>query len=819
MKKLSLFAICILIAGVSLAQSIDVKKVRVAGPVKIGAPMIIDSVDATQTKYSGSQALNAAMPLSMARKGGVMEPSSAPKKADTVKQELYMAQFAFTTRRYAKVEVKVGGPSQNKVYVQGKETKGAQAYQPGRYEVVVKYLADTAALKLELLSKDSAYIAVDAADEATSSKRPFSLADNMEMTNYYRALVSPSGKYALVGTTRFDANGKSDSKMRLLEVATGRVLSGSISGEWMPRTDKLIRTRKTDGRNELVAVDPATMQETVLCKEMPETAFAMSPTEDFLILMPRQEGPKRENGVYEILNPEDRQPGWRNRSSLAIMDLESGVVQPLTYTHKNVWLCDIAPDGKEIIFATSEDRYTQRPTSLNTIYRLNLETMQNEMLVEKDGFISSLSYIPGTTKLIGKGSAEAFGGIGLNLPVGLTPNEFDYQLFVMDAKTKEVLPLTKDFDPSVESLCVTMEGQVLFTAQNADSVSLYKVDTKSWTISKVEQPVEVVGGLSASSNGQTVLFYGTGACTPARLYSISGKKAALRMIEDPNAERMAEIELGTCHAFRFVSKNGYPLTGHYYLPVQMDSTKKYPVIVHYYGGCSPTARRFGGGSHYPAHYWNAMGYVVLVVNPSGASGFGQEWGARHVNTMGEGVAEDIIEATERFIADHRWVNAEKIGCVSASYGGFMTQLLLTKTDLFATGISHAGISDHTSYWGEGYWGYSYSEVSAANSYPWTRKDLFVDRSPLYNADKIHKPILFTHGTADTNVPIGESIQMYTALKLLGVPTAFIMVEGENHGIMDYTKRQIWINSMVAWFHKWLQDDSSWWDAIYTPKEL
>ena len=97
------------------------------------------------------------------------------------------------------------------------------------------------------------------------------------------------------------------------------------------------------------------------------------------------------------------------------------------------------------------------------------------------------------------------------------------------------------------------------------------------------------------------------------------------------------------------------------------------MIVHYYGGCSPTSRRFGGGSHYPAHYWNALGYIVLIVNPSGASGFGQEWASRHVNTMGEGPAQDIIDATRQFARDVAQVDSTKIGCVSASYGGFMTQ--------------------------------------------------------------------------------------------------------------------------------------------------
>lgn len=84
---------------------------------------------------------------------------------------------------------------------------------------------------------------------------------------------------------------------------------------------------------------------------------------------------------------------------------------------------------------------------------------------------------------------------------------------------------------------------------------------------------------------------------------------------------------------------------------------------------------------------------------------------------------------------------------------------------------------------------------------------------------VRSGLLFTHGTADTNVPIGESIQMYNALRILGVPTAFVEVEGENHGIMDPAKRTKWINSIMAWFQKYLKNDDSWWNAIYTPKKL
>ena len=224
-------------------------------------------------------------------------------------------------------------------------------------------------------------------------------------------------------------------------------------------------------------------------------------------------------------------------------------------------------------------------------------------------------------------------------------------------------------------------------------------------------------------------------------------------------------------------------------------------------------------SRYPSHVYAGLGYIVYIIQPSGATGFGQEFSARHVNAWGKLTADEIIEGTKKFCEEHPFVNTKKIGCMGASYGGFMTQYLQTKTDIFAAAMSHAGISDITSYWGEGYWGYSYSSLASANSYPWNARDMYTLQSPLFNADKINTPILFLHGTADTNVPIGESIQMFTALKLLGKPTAFVQVEGENHHILDYDKRILWNNTIYAWFAKWLKDQPEWWDALYPPKSL
>ena len=132
------------------------------------------------------------------------------------------------------------------------------------------------------------------------------------------------------------------------------------------------------------------------------------------------------------------------------------------------------------------------------------------------------------------------------------------------------------------------------------------------------------------------------------------------------------------------------------------------MIVYYYGGTTPTTR--GISNPYCAQLFASRDYVVYVIQPSGTIGFGQEFSARHVNAWGKRTADDIIEGTKQFCKEHPFVDEKKIGCLGASYGGFMTQYLQTQTDIFAAAVSHAGISDVTSYWGEGYWGYLFIQM-------------------------------------------------------------------------------------------------------------
>lgn len=416
------------------------------------------------------------------------------------------------------------------------------------------------------------------------------------------------------------------------------------------------------------------------------------------------------------------------------------------------------------------------------------------------------------------GSPEAFDGVGKNVDEGLTPSMYDYQLYVMDVATKKVRPLTRDFNPSIESMAWNCgDGNIYFTALDGDRKPLYRVNPSTGKIEELGAKESFVMNYSIASDAPAGVYYGQSADNSSRLYTFNTKSLKSVLVDDVSAGRTAGINLDRTYRWQYTTSRGDTIYASYNLPPDFDPAKSYPMIVYYYGGCSPTSRYLD--STYNPHLFAANGYVALVINPSGAAGFGQNFAARHVATAGEGVAQDIIEGVKQFTAEHPYVNAKKVGCCGASYGGFMTQYLQTQTDIFAAAISHAGISDHTSYWGEGYWGYSYSEVSMAHKYPWSDSGLYVSHSPLYNADKINTPILFLHGDADTNVPVGESIQMFTALKLLGKETAMVAVKGENHHILDFGKREEWLNTIFAWFAKYLQDDPAWWNEMYPAKAL
>lgn len=631
--------------------------------------------------------------------------------------------------------------------------------------------------------------------------------------------LSPDGKYLLTRYREVISAEESRKRVVMTETATGHTVSENIefSADWMPKSNSLFFTKEGIKDYDLYVMEVPSMRTTRIATAIPDQDVTFSPDEKYLFYYDKVDGAKQEGVMRRYTSPDDRIPGDRDRFYICRYDIENGVAVPLTYGGGTTSICDISRDGSKLLYMSQRQTPDKYPFYRVSLVQMDMNTFATDTIInDADGFVSNAIYSPDATRLFVMGGPDAFDRIGANHDPEPIANNFDNQGFIMTLSDRSVRPVTKDFDPSLEGTPVwnAVDNKIYFIGERGFFRDLYQLNPSDGKIVMLgKENLQTVRGFSIGDREDRYAAYWGGSFTDdgvACLLNLKNGKSTL--VDDPLKEWLGDTQFGKMEPWKFTASDGTVVDGYMCLPPDFDANKKYPLIVYYYGGTSPSNASF---YHlYSPQVFASRDYVVYVLNPSGTTGYGQEYSARHVNAWGKRTADEIIQGVKEFCKAHPFVNKDRIGCLGASYGGFMTQYLLTKTDIFHAAISHAGISNVTSYWGEGFWGYSYNSVAAAKSYPWTDPELFTKQGSLFNADKIHTPLLLLHGTVDTNVPIGESIQLFNALKILGRDVEFITVQDENHVISNFNNKLSWHNTIMAWFAKWLQDDPSWWDELY-----
>lgn len=507
---------------------------------------------------------------------------------------------------------------------------------------------------------------------------------------------------------------------------------------------------------------------------------------------------------------EDRWATFRDNSQLFELDVSSGLIRPLTAGERSVTLQDVHPGGGRVLMSERLIDYSEPPHSLFRLFEIDLASLEEREVGQYRLFNGALFADQGYWLLAGPGLAQ---GDGATTGPERVANEYDTQLYALSADGETARSLSRDFDPAFGAMHRLPDGDLLLSASRGERVVLVRFEQGSGRFTELATGLEVMEQFVASDGRRPVVVArGTDADAPQRVVRLDLARNRAEVLIDSRASHYADVVLGPVRPWSFTNAAGVEIEGRYYLPPHFDDERRYPLIVYYYGGTTPVNRQFTG--RYPFHLWAAKGYVVYVLQPRGTIGYGQELSALHVNAWGRYTADDIIEGTERFVADHPFIDGDRIGNIGASYGGFMTMHLATLTDLYAASISHAGISALTSYWGQGWWGYGYSGIASRGSFPWNNPDLYVGQSPVYQADRITTPLLLVTGDSDTNVPPGESHNMFTALKLLGREVELVEFPGQDHWIVDREQRYVWWDTLLAWFDKWLKDEPEWWHHLY-----
>lgn len=834
MKKITGLLFLLLITGVTTAQNKTVcQDWRISGVTRLFMPFFADQPSVDGKTFDAAALLENVQTDDADLKSWPVVTIPGDSVLTSVNSENQMVRMAgfISSDRWTKASINISTNAIFELSLNGKRVKsqGKPSDRPVKIDLTLGTGIHEMSLKLISMEKTLRFAAdLSAANDSavlswsTNPTRTLTINDVLEGVSISGARLSNSGKYLLIQTNEVLAgSGKTQSSFQVYDMELKRNLfalrNNALRADWMPKSDRLYYQVNRNETSDVIIYDMKSGTESVAASGLKSAGrIVWSPAEDYFVYS-RNEEAEKTGDLKRVFDNEDRIPGTRNRSYLYMYNPGTKVSQPLTAGSRSAMLQAISPDGRRVLFSVSRQDYSEPPFSKQTLYELEISTMRLDTIWSDKLHGGSCQYSPDGTQLLVSGGPETFGSLGVKVSEGRIPNSYDTQLFLFDLKSRKAEPLTRNFDPAAGMAYWAPDGKIYLTATERDYVNLYRLDPKRRSFTKIDVPVEVITTVDYAKNNSIAVLRGTSICIPDRLYTLDLSTGKSTLLCDPAAGRLEDVISCQTEEWNFKNSRGTTIYGRVYYPVNYDPSKMYPLIVNFYGGTTPTSRAFGG--RYPKEIWAAEGYMVYVLQPSGATGFGQDFSALHVNGWGREAIDDIIEGTKKFLAAFPSADADNVGCIGASYGGFTTMMLQTRTDIFRTAIAHAGISDITSYWGEGYWGYSYSAGATTGSYPWNRRDIYVDNSPLFNADKFSNSILLLHGTADTNVPPGESLQYYAALKILGKDVEMVLVSGENHQILDYKKRIEWHNTIMSWFDMKLKNQPQHWNEMYPDKNL
>jgi dipeptidyl aminopeptidase/acylaminoacyl peptidase len=247
------------------------------------------------------------------------------------------------------------------------------------------------------------------------------------------------------------------------------------------------------------------------------------------------------------------------------------------------------------------------------------------------------------------------------------------------------------------------------------------------------------------------------------------------------------------------SFDGTPIQGWLIKPINLRDDRKYPLILSIHGG---PHGMYGWAFNPTFQVYAAKGYAVLYLNPRGSSGYGQRFSDGTLNEWGGGDYRDLMAGVDEALRKYSWIDGDRIGVTGGSYGGFMTNWIITQTMRFKAAVAVASLSNLISFYSTSlYQDLIHAEFGGV---PWDNYDLLWQWSPLRYVKQVQTPTMFIHGEQDNDVHITQAEEMYMALKRRGVETVLVRYPREGHGLREPKHRVDALERTLAWFDRFLK---------------
>lgn len=367
--------------------------------------------------------------------------------------------------------------------------------------------------------------------------------------------------------------------------------------------------------------------------------------------------------------------------------------------------------------------------------------------------------------------------------------------------------INKDFDRGVTGFGVAPDSKTIYlTSEDAGHEKIYALSVNGGELKLV---LDVTSGVytnlaTPSKASSSQLFANWESATnPAEIVRIDPSARTHKALTGFNAERAAQIDWRPLRHFTFASGRGKQIHSMIALPPNFDENKKYPLFVVIHGGPHSMWRdQFFIRWNY--HLLAQPGYVVLLTNYTGSTGFGEKFAQEIQLDPLKGPGEEINEAADEAIKLFKFIDASRQAAGGASYGGHLANWLQATTTRYKCLISHAGLVNLESQWATSDTIYS-RELN--NGGPvWEQGPVWREQNPIRYAAKFKTPMLITVGENDFRVPLNNSIENWSVLQRMRVPSKLIVFPEENHWILKGENSRFWYGEVHAWLKQWLNGD-------------
>jgi len=453
------------------------------------------------------------------------------------------------------------------------------------------------------------------------------------------------------------------------------------------------------------------------------------------------------------------------------------------------------PDGRGVVFAATTNRHqAARAEVLLSLWQVDLDRGEPRRLTGTEGDYSSPAFTEDGSALLAK----------------VQPASKRW-VYVADRLVRWSWPslegrqvLTRDFDGSVDSFAASPDGRnVWFLAGREGHDQLLEVPLAGGAVREVGRLESgtysrlAVGGPAAAP---VVATLWSSAIKPHEVGRVDVSSGRWTQLSAFNTERASGIDWLPAEEFWFTSRRGKRIHNLLVRPPGFDPAKKYPLFVLIHGGPhSMWTDDFIFRWNY--HLLARPGYVVLLTNYSGSTGFGEDFARSIQGDPLEGPANEINQAADEAIRRYPWIDGSRQAAGGASYGGHLTNWLAVTADRYRAFVSHAGLYDLRTQW-------TTSDVvhhreRNVGGPAWKSLPLWREQSPFYRSETLRGPILVTFGEKDYRVPINNALEFWTVLQRQDVPSRLVVFPDENHWILKGENSRYFYQEVHDWLEQYL----------------